>query len=303
MISKLEKVFIEVELKNCDDIFKISHKFLSQYLFRGQANSEWNISHSLERFFFTTHGVGAHHVNIDEANILKEFMWKYPLYATSKLPCKEEPIEWLSIMQHYGAPTRLLDVTTSFFVAIFFATAGNFAKESSVWAFNRHHLNNTIFERYRADKGIESGPITEDIYNAYCLQIANEAVNNNCRNTPNNQLLIVKPLLCNERMSKQQGLFLAPTRIDCAFSEILSNYYKIKKDDLSFGDFLNEISGNEDPNRNGNFLIKINIPKSLNFHIINRLRSMNITYESLFPGLEGFCKSMSYPRFSLDEYK
>src|SRR5438093_2893211 len=41
--------------------------------------------------------------------------------ATSRMFRRIRTLEWLALMQHYGAPTRLLDFTYSFWIALFFA--------------------------------------------------------------------------------------------------------------------------------------------------------------------------------------
>jgi hypothetical protein len=36
-------------------------------------------------------------------------------------PDQDDWLEWIALMQHYGAPTRFLDWTYSLYVAVFFA--------------------------------------------------------------------------------------------------------------------------------------------------------------------------------------
>jgi len=52
-------------------------------------------------------------------------------------------VEWLALMRHYGAPTRLMDWTWSFYVAVFFAMH-DIPPESedncAVWALNLDEL-------------------------------------------------------------------------------------------------------------------------------------------------------------------
>ena len=50
-------------------------------------------------------------------------------------PAENEKVEWLALMQHYGAPTRLLDWTNSAYVALHFALNNRKSTEDcAVWA-------------------------------------------------------------------------------------------------------------------------------------------------------------------------
>src|SRR3954468_16115852 len=109
--------FIETELSEWKDVFKLSDKLLNQLLFRGQANKNWKITSSLERLMNRLHPnfVDKAMIPVQEQEMIREFQWKYPLFKSKSIDGKNY-VEWLSIMQHYGAATRLVDFTDSFFV-------------------------------------------------------------------------------------------------------------------------------------------------------------------------------------------
>jgi len=97
-------------------------------LFRGQADSTWNLRTSLDRSFdaiqniiFSATGKERVFAKKEHENFLiKSFQKNANLFLKSSPP-SEKKLEWLAIMQHYGAPTRLLDVTLSPHIATFFA--------------------------------------------------------------------------------------------------------------------------------------------------------------------------------------
>jgi FRG domain-containing protein len=62
------------------------------------------------------------------------------------LPPSENNWQTLFLMQHHGLPTRLLDWTTNFAVALFFATKGN-AKSPTIWILDPYALNSRICNR------------------------------------------------------------------------------------------------------------------------------------------------------------
>jgi hypothetical protein len=57
------------------------------------------------------------------------------------LPPDDKKLEWLAIMQHYGAPTRLLDVTLSPHIAAFFALESGVG-DSSIFVIRHTELKN-----------------------------------------------------------------------------------------------------------------------------------------------------------------
>src|SRR5713101_3797380 len=98
-----------------DDLetFAADHK---RWLFRGHRCPEWKLETSLER--------ASRRCNIPQAQYEKAVWGEFRRHAhayLSRVPAEPDTVEWLAFMQHYGAPTRLLDFTESFWIALFFA--------------------------------------------------------------------------------------------------------------------------------------------------------------------------------------
>ncbi|MDY6894577.1 MAG: FRG domain-containing protein [Thermotogota bacterium] len=72
-----------------------------------------------------------------EHQIVQEFRSKGPVYGLNPIP-RENNNEWLFLMQHTGAPTRLLDWCEGLMVALFFALH---EENPILWMMNPNQLN------------------------------------------------------------------------------------------------------------------------------------------------------------------
>ncbi|HEU0053097.1 MAG TPA: FRG domain-containing protein, partial [Longimicrobium sp.] len=107
---------------------------LRSWAFRGQPNAAWGLETSLARYFRKT-GVTDPGIRMkQEERILRIFRRKAHLQL-QHIPDERDAFEWLALMQHHGAPTRLLDFTWSPYVAAFYALATpTEAEEAAIWA-------------------------------------------------------------------------------------------------------------------------------------------------------------------------
>ena len=106
---------IEAEITSVASFLEQARKLLnkfseSPYWFRGHAHANWNLVPSVHRPGNA----------LDEQNLALRFrlsaLSRYP-----KCPARDDIANWLTLMRHYGLPTRLLDWTESPLVAMYFA--------------------------------------------------------------------------------------------------------------------------------------------------------------------------------------
>lgn len=102
------------------------------FLFRGQAKYDWSLKPKLYRIL--------EKCPLDEALRLEYDTIRYfqqnsrTLLSPNLIPKQESIGDWLALMQHYSTPTRLLDWTTSFNVALYFAVAEEpFNCDGAIW--------------------------------------------------------------------------------------------------------------------------------------------------------------------------
>lgn len=304
--------YIVTELKCFEHLFKLDRFFLSPFIFRGQANTHWKLKTSLfrskENLGIDLEFIGRE--NDEEIAMLQEFKRKYNLYAEYR-PDNKDFFEWLAIMQHYGAPTRLLDFTKSFFVALYFATKDlkkpwdgtlrdkNGVKDNifSVYCVNKDKLENRINKLFLEEKNFEdeNGIISH-------VKIANHFIENGNQEDEIRKLVIpLDSQLYTDRLSRQQGLFIVPTNLRYSFEANLLNTFEeselneIKFSNLVFKDLIKYSDTSRDRIAKDGVedisVLKINFTMQPS-EVLYYLNHMNITEETLFGGLEGFSKSL-----------
>ncbi len=203
-------------------------------------------------------------------------------------------------MQHHGAPTRLLDFTESLLIATYFSV-NDATEDCCVWAINMHIIRDTLHAKKEVN--YIKGEALKDDVNEVHIEFANKYIGSKT-GIDNDKIpsvvIPLEPKICTERLSRQQGLFLMPTNCNKSFLENLTSIYlksNFKLTKIPFKDFI-KITNEERLNTKSK-IIKINIPSALHEDILYSLKQMNITAETLFPGIDGLAKSLQQSHIRL----
>jgi hypothetical protein len=123
--------------KDLSDVLdKLSAKAPNEvlYLFRGQSDKQWALNSTLTRAIGGLHPTKA---VLCESYALEYFRSNVRRYAREEevpphLPL--QPImEWWALMQHYGAPTRMIDFTKSPYIGLYFAVDSNWDRDGALY--------------------------------------------------------------------------------------------------------------------------------------------------------------------------
>ena len=250
--------YATVRLQNWKDYKSFVQQFSENWAYRGQADSNWVLNNAIERTEFIHHNKGI------EAEFVAEFQRGARNYL-SKDETPEHLIEWLALMQHHGAPTRLLDWSFSFLVALFFAVE---KAEAScvVWCLDLHWLLTKVEKKFQTvfkpiidhDPRLKRKKFFKSVFQA---------------NPALDLVYSLNPNRLNPRLKIQQGIFLAAGNLGISFED---NFDTVQRDDR--GQVLK-------------IVIEIRNPR-VRTEILRHLYRMNINRATLFPGLDGFAQSL-----------
>ncbi len=225
-------------------------RFRSRYAFRGLSDSNYKLESRLAR-----HGG-------DFRKLEKHLLRNFKKYAHRSVVEKDSIWNWLSVAQHYGLPTRLLDWTYSPFVAMHFATADidTFNVDGVIWAVNYVKTHNILPEKL-------SRKLEEEGANVFTVEMLFESIKSlteleNLSSDP--FILFFEPPSIDDRIVNQFAFFSmsSDSRV------VLNSWLEDKMD----------------------FWRKIVIPAKLKWEIRDKLDQANITERVLFPGLDGLTK-------------
>ncbi|TGL55274.1 FRG domain-containing protein [Leptospira wolffii] len=284
------------------------------YFYRGESNADWTISSPIEREIDDfTRSAGIHKF---ESRIIEEARRRAHLYLEN-VPDYEDVTSWLSLLRHNGAPTRLIDITQSLFIALYFAVSDNLSKDGTLWAFGPQFFmessrkfqiyasenKSTLFyndqsylvdgymypQKHSNEKNTPRNVTADDVLKDYpfdqslVIELALQGLLNA------RGVLLLHPYWSHKRIDAQKGNFIFP--LDMKFSSF---------ENMMQGDIFNpsvpegfefkSLKGTAYANRAffNTSIVKFNIPSSSKPMFKKLAEQMNISKLTLFPDVDGF---------------
>ncbi|QHT68683.1 FRG domain-containing protein [Rhodocytophaga rosea] len=243
---------MDISIKNIAELTDYLKNLISEtnrkWWFRGHADESWKLQPSLWRDYS----------KVSEASMTREFLFQART-RTSSYPGNDDTAGWISLMQHHGLPTRLLDWSKSPLIALYFATNNyhrhtkNISdKNACIWLISPGDLNKYF--------GHESWlyPLDSNL----SLKLINQAFY--ADQNENLGILAASAIETHKRMIMQQSAFT------------------IHSDKQPLESFK----------QNSNWLRKITIPQQYLAEIALELELLGIRLSSIFPDLDNLSKEI-----------
>jgi hypothetical protein len=231
-----------------DSLNKHLHRFRSDMAFRGVGDAGWDLRTSLMR-------LGGKY-SLLEKPILRSFR----KYAHRNAATGDSVWNWLTVAQHHGLPTRLLDWTYSPYVAMHFATSEleHMEKDAAIWCVDFVKAIEFLPPRL---KEILKGEYTNGFTVEMLGKKAPTLEEFDGLGTPEEFVVFFEPPSLDDRVVNQYALFSVMSNNHGQLDLWLQNHLDLYR--------------------------RIIIPASLKWEIRDKLDQANINERTMYPGLDG----------------
>ena len=233
-------------------------------IWRGQRKASWGLQSSIQRAFEAGDVEEAERAGWEQ-RAFSYFRAQSVSYLL-RHPEDSDLFDWLATMQHYGAPTRLLDWTESPFIGAYFAyreMPPTQSEPAALWSYDVRLSKDQLMKNpalkfpaprdLLADEGDQRPSWADEINKLVRTYVESKS------RVP----LAVRPLRPDLRMTAQQTILTVDACLD---------------KDVDYP--LTGLAGNP-------LLFKFELPAEWRRQALRDLALMGITETSLFPGLEG----------------
>ena len=293
-MEKLNKVRELERYKNLEKGNEIIDKFTIDLFYRGHSNHQYELVPSIER----ANRDISRSIYALEVMLINKAKNEYPVLFSET----DNPLDLLVKLQHYGIPTRLLDITANPLVALYFACADknnpdNNDNNGEIFIFGSEYekiYNNSLRNKLikligRKDINRAAAiSITYLFSNFLTSKLINEKIINDFINLNHGReclieciddIHIIRPPRLFERLYIQQGNFI-----------LLLNDYKYERKNASL-EYIEHIS--PIPKDHKNIIARYIIPAKSKKHLLEELKMLNITESTLFhDDVDTVCKNI-----------
>jgi hypothetical protein len=220
--------------------------------YRGVAQADQTLQSSL----FRLQGQSSARV---EPHMLRNFR----KYAARDTAPGDSDWTWLSVAQHHGLPTRLLDWTNSPYVALHFATADpdHYDVPGAVWCVDYAAAHEHLPEELRREITThQAGLFTTEML----ARLAYTLKDFDCYGQDDTVPLFFEPPSLDDRIVNQAAVFSAMSSATACLGDWLADHPELYR--------------------------KVVIPPKLKWRIRDHLDQANMTERVLFPGLDGLSR-------------
>jgi hypothetical protein len=223
------------------------NRFRSPFVFRGLSDATYPLVSGLMR-------LDGNYTEM-EPHLLRNFR----KYAHRNIVERDTSWHWLSLAQHRGLPTRLLDWTVSPLVAAHFATAETeqFDRDGVIWMVNARKVHRLLPDALKSAVDKEGA----DYFTVEMLARAVPNLADLDALAPPCFVIFFEPPSIDDRITNQYGLFSVMPDPTACMDEWLKDRPDVWR--------------------------KIIIPARLKWEVRDKLDQANITERVLFPGLDG----------------
>lgn len=255
-----------------DDWQRDIQRFRSHYAFRGVVEAGWKMETSLMR-------LGGSFSTL-EPHLLRNFR----KYAHRDVVDRDSFWYWLSVAQHHGLPTRLLDWTYSPFVALHFAT-DDLTKmniDGAVWVVDIPRIHANLPRRLQnALKRVGSGVFTVDMLFEMESKVRGRDPTGLIDETSPKKRYVQNLADFDALDEKPFSLFFEPPSIDDRIVNQFALFSVLSDPSLYLDDWFVGLS---------DCFKKVIVSARLKWEIRDKLDQANITERVIYPGVDGLSR-------------
>ncbi len=184
-------------------------------------------------------------------------------YARQDAVREDSEWNWLSVAQHHGIPTRLLDWSYSPYVSLHFATTelDKYDRDGVIWCVNYVEVHRLLPKRLR-------DALSQERSNAFTVEMLERAA---------------PSLSALEKLCRRDfAVFLEPPSLDQRIVNQFSIFAMMSSPLARLDEWLKK--------EHSDLVRRIVIPAELKWEARDKLDQANITERVLFPGLDGLAR-------------